>query len=135
MRTPKRPVQPYRLGDGREDSTSEAQEKRIAGRFDQVTRTFRVPGSGCGVQKGDVHTLGLFLIEAKTVEPGTASISLRKDHLLKVLDEARQRNLAPLLVVSFPEMPMGADQDYMVVPARVFLEMLGAWVEAGDGDA
>lgn len=124
-----KPVQRFEVGAGRDKSTSEKQEERLAQRLDRVTPTRQVPGSGRGNQKGDVRAEGVFLIEAKTVEPGKGSIAVKRQHILKIVREAAAARLAPLLVISFPDMPVGIDNDYAVVPMRVFNDMLEAFLD------
>jgi len=80
-----------------------------------------IPGRRSG-GKGDVsHDLAL--VECKTTLK--ASISIKRDYLVKISREASDVHKTPALVVSFTGMPRGVERDWAVVPLPVAKSMLG----------
>jgi Holliday junction resolvase len=71
-------------------------------------------------EKGDVST-DVALVECKTTM--RASISIKKDYLVKIAGEAKSVHKTPALVVSFHEMPYGVDQDWLLIPMRLWEKM------------
>lgn len=73
-------------------------------------------------RKGDVST-DLILVEAKTTDK--ASISIKQAHLIKITREANDHvpRKSPMMVISFPVMPDGVSEDWVMVPIEVFKKL------------
>jgi len=130
-RTPKRP------GQGRDTlsegiKASRKQEKRVAARMGGFTMSRSgagrraISGSGRRITniaggKGDVST-DVVLGECKTIVKG-ASISVKQAHLIKITREAHLTSKSPAEIISFPIMPDGVDQDWILIPLGVWEKM------------
>ncbi len=135
-RTPKRPGQAKkRLPENIEKSRK--QENRVAARMKghRVSKSgagrVSVSGTGRGITnfaggKGDVST-DLLLGECKTIVKGM-SISVKQAHLIKISREAHLASKSPAEIISFPLMPEGVDNDWVIMPLRVWEKFL-AWME------
>lgn len=80
--------------------------------------------------KGDVSS-ELLLTECKTT--GKASISLKQSHLIKISREAKQEMKSPAMVLSFPVMPNGVENDWLVVPLGVWEKLYGRLRDSSGG--
>jgi hypothetical protein len=136
-RTPKRPIK------GRDDlpaniKASRKQENRVAGRMggNRIAKSgagkIAISGTGRGTVnlaggKGDVST-DLLLGECKTVV-NKASVSVKQDHLVKISREAHLVGKSPAEVISFPLMPDGVENDWVLMPLGVWETFL-KWMES-----
>lgn len=80
--------------------------------------------------KGDVSS-ELLLTECKTT--AKASISLKQAHLIKISREADHVRKSPAMVLSFPTMPEGVENDWLVVPLSVWQKLHGRLDDAPGG--
>jgi len=119
------PKSPLEASDEQEDRVAE----RLGGERVIGSGSGRIPpGAGSAIPrrrvggKGDVkHDLAL--VECKTTLK--ASISIKREYLVKITREAEDVRKTPALVISFEGMPHGVDQDWALVPLPVAKEMLG----------
>jgi hypothetical protein len=100
--------------------SSRKQEKRITKSLSEIQdRVKRTKASGAlWYQKSDVVTEE-FQIECKTKEKPSKQITLKKEWLQKIKEEAFQTSKTPLLVFSF-----GDGEDYFVLRSDDFLERI-----------
>jgi len=116
---------PLEASDEQEDRVAE----RLGGERVIGSGSGRIPaGAGSAIPrrrvggKGDVKH-DLVLVECKTTLK--ASISIKRDYLIKITHEAEDVRKTPSLVISFEGMPHGVEQDWALVPLPVAREMLG----------
>jgi hypothetical protein len=81
--------------------------------------------------KGDVSS-ELLLTECKTT--AKASIPLKQAHLIKISREADQVRKSPAMVLSFPTMPEGVENDWLVVPLSVWQKLHGRLDDVPGGE-
>jgi Holliday junction resolvase len=107
------------LSGAKKEKTWETQEKRLAKR----TNSRRVPGSGASVNaKGDVRGKD-YLIEAKSTEK--LSLSIKMKWLEKITKEAKEIARKPMLAITFKDMPLLVDKDWVMIPLSDFKELVG----------
>jgi hypothetical protein len=107
------------LGAG--EDRSKEQEIRVARRLGG--RRNKASGA-CAMSKGDVFVKERgWLAEAKTT--GKKSMSVKRDWLVKISREASAEKLVPALVVSFEDVPVDVDRDWVMLPIRELLRLLG----------
>lgn len=99
---------------------ADAQEKRITKSLREIGMEARrqMASGSVWFAKSDVVS-SLFQIEAKTRAAPSKSITIQKQWMEKIHDEALQANKTPALVVSF-----GDGNDYYVVNSRDFLSLM-----------
>jgi len=103
---------------------SPKQEKEAADRLGgRPTR-----GSGCGNDKGDVSVDGVLRLECKTTEK--KSFSLKRETVLKIEQEALEKNQVPAMEVEFIDSKGNKIAHCAVVPLWVLEELVG---ELSDG--
>jgi len=96
---------------------SSKQETELASRLGGK----RVKGSGCGFDKGDVRIRGLALIEAKTTE--RKSYTLTREVARKIEDAATSGGEVPMIAIEFID-SKGKPEHRLVVMPMWALEML-----------
>ena len=108
-----------------------AQEKRVAVRT--MGRVSRNSGAGHTPSrsgftklrvggKGDVST-EILLLECKTTNK--ASLSLKQSYLVKISRESSLQMKSPGVILSFPVMPNGVENDWLVIPLGVWEKLHG----------
>ena len=101
----------------KEGRLCDEQEDRVAKR----TGGKKQPASGSKpMNKGDVLS-GRYLVEAKT--SGKKSIRVSQNWLEKISDEAVQINKVPALTLGFPNMRLGVERDWLMIPMKEFIRL------------
>lgn len=97
---------------------SQRQEKRVAGALGGKTQK----GSGSkAFHKGDVKSAEL-LVECKRTDAD--SMSVKKDWLIKIWNEAASYGKTPALSIEFDSMPGIIERDWVAVPASVLRRLI-----------
>ena len=108
-----------------DQSLGDLAEKQTQERFEawghEVRRT---PGSGNkSGHKGDLVLPGVYLIENKAT--GAGRLSVVRSWLNKIVAEAAEKGLKPLLTIQYYNTSEGKDCDpYVVLPEKDFLQLL-----------
>ena len=93
---------------------SKKQEKELASRGGGLV----VPGSGSGMEKGDVKKFnGVFRIEAKTTK--NKSFSVTREMVSKIEDAALSNGELPVIIIEFNDGRGNPEMEVAVVPTYV----------------
>lgn len=105
------------------------QEKRIVKNLSQIMNARQQMASGSvWFAKGDVTTEN-FLIEAKTRAKKSKQITLKKEWLDKIAEEAVVAGKIPVLAISF-----GDGRDFFILSTEDFLSLVQASKGGGGGE-
>jgi hypothetical protein len=108
---------------------SREQERRVAQKMGgKVQRGSGRGGNPVGTplmrlrvgNRGDVYT-DVTLVECKTTDK--QSISLHQGYLIKITREAGLSMKSPAVVISFPTMPDGVENDWILLPLAVWKKL------------
>ena len=100
------------------------QESRVEKRLKPLGARKQPASGALSGWKGDItlRKMESFLFECKTTTK--ESLRVKQKWLIKISREAREKRKKPGLVIGFEDMPVPTSQDWIAVPADVFVELM-----------